>query len=532
MSKANDLASLISDGFIGTAELDTGAVTLAKLSDNSVDATKLDDTDSYVIAGLDVSGGQIHDVASLYRGASATTQGGIGLGTDGSVSFMNADVEGARFSGEGRLGLGTDSPLGIIDIEDSLTPMIKMSYGGVYGEHKIGWDSTGMVIAADTGATSELSYISMQVFGGEALHINSNGNIGIGTDSPSFKLHVDGYAYAKGWHANNGYSSTASIPNGGIWGMNSSHPDGSGSLVVSSRASTGKPIIFATSNETTLVDRARFTGIGDFIVGKPGATGPNYNAIGVDLTHYGEGQFTTNNRPVLQINRQASDGQFVVFRRDGAAIGYIGHNSLDNMEFGALDGGGAGLMMWGGGGTSPIITPLKEGNVTTDEVSFGRAGEQFKEFRGKQVNIDNNNIGPLTVGGTGTIVQRCNTSGSGYATKMTEIFSKAGGWNGVEIIFDQVGWGSVTFDIKVAGYPNKVCHLAGGYYENGEITGPNYTVTSTTGMSYSVSYEGGHVVKFTIMGSMTHPVCEATFTHGGASGSYIYQDASLAINFI
>lgn len=180
MSKANDLASLIADGVIGTAELDTGAITLAKLSDNAVNADKLDETDSYVIAGLDVSGGQIHDVASVYRGASATTQGGIGLGTDGSVSFMNAETEGARFSGEGRLGLGTQQPLGIIDIEDSVSPMIRMSYGGATADHKVAWDSAGMVISADTGATSELSYISMQVFGGERLRITHTGDVNVG----------------------------------------------------------------------------------------------------------------------------------------------------------------------------------------------------------------------------------------------------------------------------------------------------------------------------------------------------------------
>lgn len=192
MSKANDLASLISDGLIGTAELDTGAVTLAKLSDNSVDATKLDDTDSYVIAGLDVSGGQIHDVASLYRGASATTQGGIGLGTDGSVSFMNGNAEGGRVTGEGRLGLGTQTPLGLIDLENSTTPFVSMSYGGTNANHKIGWDSAGMLISADTGGSTELSYLGLSVFGTEHVRVKHDGRVGIGTKTPSTLLHVAG----------------------------------------------------------------------------------------------------------------------------------------------------------------------------------------------------------------------------------------------------------------------------------------------------------------------------------------------------
>lgn len=192
MSKANDLASLLADGVVGTAELDSGAVTLAKLADNSVNADKLDETASYVIAGLDVSGGQIHDVASIYRGAISSTEAGIGLGSDGSVSFLYGTTEGARFSGEGRLGFGTQSPLGVIDIKNSVTPMIKMGYGGVNGEHKIGWDSAGMVISADGGATSSLSYISLQVFGNEALKIKSSGNVGLGIANPAHKLDVAG----------------------------------------------------------------------------------------------------------------------------------------------------------------------------------------------------------------------------------------------------------------------------------------------------------------------------------------------------
>ena len=54
------------------------------------------------------------------------------------------------------------------------------------------------------------------------------------------------------------------------------------------------------------------------------SSGPNYNVVGADITHLGEGQFTVNNGEVLQLNRKSSDGTIVNFRKDGTTVGSIG----------------------------------------------------------------------------------------------------------------------------------------------------------------------------------------------------------------
>ena len=410
MSKANDLASLISDGLIGTAELDTGAVTLAKLSDNSVDATKLDDTDSYVIAGLDVSGGQIHDVASLYRGASATTQGGIGLGTDGSVSFMNADAEGARFSGEGRLGLGTQSPLGIIDIEDSLTPMIKMSYGGTTADHKVAWDSAGMVIAADTGATSELSYISMQVFGNEALKIKSSGNVGLGIANPAHKLDVAGGIGIAGTEVitSTGQVVTAQLQDSGVaagsYGSAAQVPvitvDAKGR--VTSASTTAVAGVSSTDyNTSTGVLTINTSDGGSFTedLGVGTADTPQFT----QLTLSGTDAFTITNTTARI--RAATNLELVI--------------DYDNNNLGSLlvkNGGGTAVTTIdesGNAGFTGVVTAdtglhVKSGNVylldstSTNDVLIGWAGGTYNDPGYNQVNGISLRYG----GGTGIVVSK------------------------------------------------------------------------------------------------------------------------------
>lgn len=125
-------------------------------------------------------------------------------------------------------------------------------------------------------------------------------------------------------------------------------------------------------------DGVTVTAGGDLLIGK--TSGPNYNAVGVDITAVGEGQFTGDTRPVLQLNRLNSDGDHIVFRRDGNPIGFIGHDSADNFKIGASSGGGAGLYMWGGGGVDPIIQPLKEGSTSDGECDLGRNSARFRHL--------------------------------------------------------------------------------------------------------------------------------------------------------
>ena len=96
MSKARDLADFISDSTIETAEL----------ADNAVTSAKLDETDSYTVAGLtattaDINGGTIDGVTIGGASAGAGTFTGLTVGdghTIGDDAFDNLEI--ASGSGE------------------------------------------------------------------------------------------------------------------------------------------------------------------------------------------------------------------------------------------------------------------------------------------------------------------------------------------------------------------------------------------------------------------------------------------------
>jgi len=63
----------------------------------------------------------------------------------------------------------------------------------------------------------------------------------------------------------------------------------------------------------------------------------------------------------------------------GTQRGELSIESTDNFKVTATTGGGAGLLLWGAGGTTPTISPLKEGSGVDGEVNLGRSSERFND---------------------------------------------------------------------------------------------------------------------------------------------------------
>jgi len=137
------------------------------------------------------------------------------------------------------------------------------------------------------------------------------------------------------------------------------------SVVLASGAATGDLVNIYAFKSFTVADTVSASAGGTF-AGNVAMTG--------GLTVDNDGS------TVLTVDRATSDGTIIDVQKNGTTVGSIAVSSSDNLEISATSGSGSGLMLWGAGGTTPTISPMKEGTTVDGEVNLGRSSERFNDL--------------------------------------------------------------------------------------------------------------------------------------------------------
>lgn len=319
----------------------------------------------------------------------------------GSISYFHSDdslrfngynnTERMRINSNGNVGIGTASPRTQLDISSTsptitlTSPAINWAGGEVLGG--IDWytlDSSGIGaheignIFLEQKGTSSTPVVDM-VFATstanasptERMRIDSTGNVGIGTASPSCALSV----------ATNGGSWTTSSSDGVGINYNSGNANISTYLDNSTlkigagvTQKNGLTIYGQTGGNRIQFDvagseRARIDSSGNLLIGK---TTLNGNVAGFQVEPAGALAVTRSGSVTAYFNRQTSDGDIAVFRKDGSTVGSIGSTS-SQLYIGSTV---SGVRF----GSSTVFPANSDGSSSDADTDLGTSSVRFKDL--------------------------------------------------------------------------------------------------------------------------------------------------------
>jgi hypothetical protein len=308
------------------------------------------------------SSGLIQAVSSIASDPTDTNayfynKSGVGPTLSGyqvSIRTGGTPSESLRVDNSGNVGIGTSSPSAVLTVDGTTT---------TFGDSGITLKRTGSltgeadIILAGTSGSEALSF---RVNDSEKVRIQDDGDVGIGTESPSNKLHVN----AGGSDMVAKFESTDA---GSYINIVDSGSGSYGAMI----GVISDDIILAPNN----VEAVRIDSTGNLLVGTTDSGISNTTSItGINLKPNSATAIVRSGGTTLYLNRLTDDGEILALRKNGSTVGSIG------VQGGRLIIGSDDTHIFFDSGDTPSIRP-HSGTASTDAIiSLGESDARFKDL--------------------------------------------------------------------------------------------------------------------------------------------------------
>jgi hypothetical protein len=267
--------------------------------------------------------------------AGLLVQCGVNAGNEIALFRNAAGTSRVGIYANGNVGIGATNPNYRLVVNSAIDGISAGISGTTYGIRfdNGGTFSSGMSTIHGVDSTLTGSYQPIMINGSdvrfgisatEKMRLNSSGNLGIGTNSPAFRLHVvgptNGVAYVSG--SSNAYRAELALEaNGQFTGSFVANPSAS-----SSYGGIGTSLVGITTSSTDFViatsntERLRVNTSGHVLIGQTSASG---STNGIYMRPGVESGFIVTNDIALQLSRLSSTGDIQSFYSGNTRVGTI-----------------------------------------------------------------------------------------------------------------------------------------------------------------------------------------------------------------
>ena len=270
--------------------------------------------------------------------------------------FETGGTERMRIDASGNVGINTSSPSAKFGINASAPDFTMLQSDVVKFRSGVSGTTNGGVTGSASGdyfARTSGGKMLFSTNDGVTAHavIDASGKVGIGTSSPLSILHV-------------GSGGDANLPI-------TFAPASGGNVELRSTTSTGS---FTFTNANGSSEKMRIDSSGNLLVGTTTAAVANGTTAGIAATSGDQLLIGTSSDVSAAFNRITSDGDIVLFRKDGTTVGNIGARGGDVY----LETGDTGIRMFD---ASNAVIPVGSTGVSRDAaIDLGVSNIRFKDL--------------------------------------------------------------------------------------------------------------------------------------------------------